>query len=423
MHRAHKRTSAWLAIVGLSLVGAAAPACVAEPGGESDSPEAVAAAQQAVTSCVTIQRGQAAPYGTVADTHIALDTGDPLQPKSDKNFGASQGFTNSYIPGPAGTVYRFGLLRWDVSGLPSDAFITSATMRLQSQLFQDAPTEVFDVVAPWSESTTTWNNFFGGGNGWFNPGLGAISPVTIGATVTMDLMSSVSGWRTGANNGILLGADGYFSHATSGSVQFHASESLTPAARPALDICYVPGPHPVSCAAILAANPSAPDGAYILQPGSAPPIKTYCDMTNGGWTLVANAWIPSYAASVPSQYAGVGQFVLPHDIGLSFDRVHMECESTTTALDRTRYLASTSSDLDAVGGAVSETYGPTDNLVQPSSTACYQGYAEWHGLNGGCGGRFIIRKNQVHCGPDYEYLPGAETDNPDLGQYGRIWAL
>ena len=49
------------------------------------------------------------------------------------------------------------------------------------------------------------------------------------------------------------------------------------------------------CAAILAANPSATNGTYIVQPagvsGAIPPFQVKCDMSanGGGWTMIASA--------------------------------------------------------------------------------------------------------------------------------------
>ena len=49
-----------------------------------------------------------------------------------------------------------------------------------------------------------------------------------------------------------------------------------------------------SCKALLTAAPGTPDGLYDIDPdGFAGPIdqvKVFCDMTNGGWTLVANIY-------------------------------------------------------------------------------------------------------------------------------------
>ncbi|MFP3598222.1 fibrinogen-like YCDxxxxGGGW domain-containing protein [Chryseobacterium sp. SIMBA_029] len=40
------------------------------------------------------------------------------------------------------------------------------------------------------------------------------------------------------------------------------------------------------CTEILSINPSAPDGYYWVRDASSNKYKTYCDMSNGGWTLV-----------------------------------------------------------------------------------------------------------------------------------------
>lgn len=48
-----------------------------------------------------------------------------------------------------------------------------------------------------------------------------------------------------------------------------------------------------SCKALLTAVPGTPDGLYDIDPdgaGASAPVKVFCDMTGGGWTLVANIY-------------------------------------------------------------------------------------------------------------------------------------
>jgi cysteine-rich repeat protein len=47
----------------------------------------------------------------------------------------------------------------------------------------------------------------------------------------------------------------------------------------------------IDCADIHYKNPGWPDGTYVIDPdegGPIAPVKLFCDMTNGGWTLVGN---------------------------------------------------------------------------------------------------------------------------------------
>jgi hypothetical protein len=75
-----------------------------------------------------------------------------------------------------------------------------------------------------------------------------------------------------------------------------------------------------SCAAVLATRPDAANGVYLLDldgTGPAPARGYYCDMTGGGWTLVANqvpeAPLPDTAATVNA--AGFGTLSQSYRLG------------------------------------------------------------------------------------------------------------
>lgn len=100
-----------------------------------------------------------ATFGAVADTHVDL--------KADNtNFGTfsvnTVGLTfESFGPSTLSSVDR-GLLHFDISALPANAVITSATLRL----FIDATTgptplalnlTVFELTSSFNENTVTWN--------------------------------------------------------------------------------------------------------------------------------------------------------------------------------------------------------------------------------------------------------------------------
>ena len=76
-----------------------------------------------------------------------------------------------------------------------------------------------------------------------------------------------------------------------------------------------------------------------------------------------------------------------------------------------------------------EEYYSDDTCVsgcRPANTSCFRGpnvsamcFSEMHAF-GSSFRRFIIRPGGIHCARDYSEV-GGESDNPALGQYGRVW--
>lgn len=57
-----------------------------------------------------------------------------------------------------------------------------------------------------------------------------------------------------------------------------------------------------SCLALKQLQPDAADGVYTLVPDGVSAVQTYCDMTNGGWTLVARRTINKTTGTATSSY-------------------------------------------------------------------------------------------------------------------------
>jgi hypothetical protein len=69
-------------------------------------------------------------------------------------------------------------------------------------------------------------------------------------------------------------------------------------------------PAPRDCGELLAQNPIAGNGIYLIDPdgpASIPLVETFCDMTNGGWTLISDqdATVPPGYRNPPLWLAGV----------------------------------------------------------------------------------------------------------------------
>jgi hypothetical protein len=175
------------------------------------------------TQCVVFRRSAGS---AVADAEIGSGT------KATTNWGASQfavtGFANA-------TENRQALIRFDLSSITPTSVVNSATVKLKSG---DTPSatatvRVHEILAPWVESTITWNSFAGAfaaaNTATFSNGGG-------NAFVTFTLTPLVKSWvnLTKANRGILLEQGPTVGQTTN----FKTSESTD---QPELTVCYTGG--------------------------------------------------------------------------------------------------------------------------------------------------------------------------------------
>ncbi|AUX41281.1 uncharacterized protein SOCE26_026910 [Sorangium cellulosum] len=174
------------------------------------------------TTCVTIQRGT---LGTVEDSTI---------------WETFPTWTDSTQILRTGTLTDFGVrhavVRFDLSPVPSQATVVSATLRLQQIYRDDTSSSTIDlhrITSPWSEPTVTWQGL---GNGAaFDPAVAASFQSLPGAGVrSVDLTSLTAAWLSGSapNHGVLL------EEAPVLTTSFRSSEDSDPARRPSLEVCY-----------------------------------------------------------------------------------------------------------------------------------------------------------------------------------------
>jgi hypothetical protein len=141
------------------------------------------------------------------------------------------------------------------------------------------------------------------------------------------------------------------------------------------------------------------------------------------WSLVASAWVPSFAEQVTQSYQQRGEFLLPAGTALPHNQVLFECGSADDAVVVKRFLQldHTLAHLgDALAGGFEELILEGDSAKRPTILKG-DTLSEQHYFAGGAPDRFIIRVGDVHCAQDYSAV-GGENDNPVLGQWGRIWA-
>jgi len=214
--------------------------CPSDPGNDGDGDG----------HCQTSDNCPAAPNPSQHDTDGdgAGDACDPVCLDFQRGVGGNvvDAWTNNTQPttnsGSASTLNtglssgstRRTYLQWDVSAIPANAVIQSATMTLfQTSSTGPANLNVLRANGTWTETGLTWAN---------QPiaVLPAVTTTTVlGAPtqvfVSFNLTTVVQQWVNGThvNKGVVLQQGG--GNATS----FASSEATTPANRPAVDICYV----------------------------------------------------------------------------------------------------------------------------------------------------------------------------------------
>lgn len=241
------------AAMALSCCWLVVPGCGAEPPADPGSPaETVASAQESLSTCVVVQRGT---FGVVRDTQVVRRLATPLatDPDANANFGA----LSTAMVGTSGVIplkkQRKSLLSFDLSFVPGNATVTSATVTLDTTNTGAGQVGVRRSTAAWNEGTVTfvsWNNAQSAADyGSFQAGPGAAGPRTF------DAVALVQEWVSGLqpNFGMVLLEE-------SPTLTFSTSEAANVALRPKLSLCYTT---PDACTP----NPCSNGGACSLVPG------------------------------------------------------------------------------------------------------------------------------------------------------------
>jgi hypothetical protein len=201
--------------------------CASTGGEEQDADEgAVGSAQQGV-SCTVLRRTAIAPTAAT-DATIGLDPADPT--RAVANYG---GLIVLNV-GAQGSATRMALVQFDLSPIPANVPIQSATLDLTvAAATGNGTAEVHRVTAPWTESTVTWSTFAGA---YDTAVLGSFLPKSLPTNghALIGVTALVQSWNTGTlpNHGVAVLETG------GARAQLGASEFGNAGLRPTLTVCY-----------------------------------------------------------------------------------------------------------------------------------------------------------------------------------------
>ena len=221
-------------LTGVFCLGAPLLALAACSGDFAENEDFGSQQQALVTVTATFQDGVAAYAGTtdatIRQASATSNTGSATTLEADGDDGSG--------------VDLSALLRWTLTGVPSDATVTAASVTLQVTNSSANTYNLYAVSRAWNESQVSWNNA-ATGSAWATPGalggsdrgavVGTVTGSTGSRTITLNAagIAMVQGWVNGTNNGIIIA-----SASNTDGIDFASSEVGTASQRPKLSITY-----------------------------------------------------------------------------------------------------------------------------------------------------------------------------------------
>ena len=251
-----------------------------------------------VLACV-MATAHAATYTVVADRDAFIK-----QDKGDENND-----TNAEVELKSNSTnaqQRRPLFGFTLPAIPSNEYITSATLQLYVSREDNVTANVHRVTDTWTESTVTWNNT----NSDYDPTVTAqISPTVNNVVLSIDVTALAEGWRNGtyANNGVMI-----IPTVADTDVKFRAHETGTASQRPQLVLTtarIVPAFTVVKSSTVVSdpfngtTNPKAIPGAVINYSVSV--TNTNAGTADSGTTVISDS-VPANMRLYVGDVGGVG---------------------------------------------------------------------------------------------------------------------
>lgn len=192
------------------------------------------------------------------------------QGSADTNYGTAATFSIH----DRNNNRRHGLLRFDLTSIPADATVQSATLSLVKNNAVTGTTNIVAAAASWTESGTgsaTWNNMSA------NIGATSFGSVNVTASGTNNIplnpagIAALQSWVNTPVNNFGFGLTTTVAGAPTNFIEFHSKESGTSANHPKLTVVYTQNPQVAEMEVTRGGNAMADGGSDSIAvsiPGS-----------------------------------------------------------------------------------------------------------------------------------------------------------